>query len=86
MSGKDNKHNHVNSIYYDFQSRLINDFYITIGSRFDEHSVAGNEESHSNCSIYFDDKSLKFKDSYGTVLDFHHYMNYILFMLLMRSL
>ena len=67
LSGRDNKHNHVNSIYYDFQSRLVNDFYITIGSRFDEHSVAGNEESHRVTAAYiFDDKSLKLKGSYGT--------------------
>ena len=67
MSGREDKHNHVNSIYYDFQSRVANNFYITIGSRFDEHSIAGNEESHRTTAAYiFDDKSLKLKGSYGT--------------------
>ena len=37
---------HVTSQYFDYQSRLTNNIYATFGARFDEHSLAGNEDSH----------------------------------------
>ena len=61
------KHNYVTSNFFDFQSRFTNNIYFTFGSRFDEHSIAGNEDSHRATIAYlFDDKSLKIKSSYGT--------------------
>ncbi len=67
LSGQENKHNHITSKFYDLQSRITNNIYFTFGSRFDEHSIAGNEESHRATFAYlFDDKSLKIKSSYGT--------------------
>ena len=58
---------HVTSSYFDFQSRLTKNIYATFGSRFDEHSLAGNEDSHRVTAAYlFDDKSTKLKSSYGT--------------------
>ena len=67
LSGRKNKHNYVTSRFFDLQSRITNNFYFTIGSRFDEHSIAGNEDSHRVTLAYLlDDKSLKIKSSYGT--------------------
>ena len=67
MTGMKYKHNYVTSSYYDFQSRLSNNIYFTFGSRFDEHSKAGNEDSHRATIAYlFDDKLTKLKASYGT--------------------
>ncbi len=61
------EHSYVYSKYFDFQSRITNNIYTTIGSRFDEHSVAGNEDAHRATLAYlFDDKLTKFKASYGT--------------------
>ena len=58
---------YVTSNYFDFQSRITNNIYATFGSRFDEHSIAGNEDSHRATLAYlFDDKSTKLKSSYGT--------------------
>jgi len=58
---------YVTSSYFDFQSRLTKNIYATFGSRFDEHSLAGNEDSHRVTAAYlFDDKSTKLKSSYGT--------------------
>ena len=37
---------YVTSSYIDFQSRITKNLYATLGSRFDEHSLAGNEDSH----------------------------------------
>ncbi len=67
LSGRKNKHNYVTSNFFDFQSRFTNNIYFTFGSRFDKHSIAGNEDSHRATIAYlFDDKSLKIKSSYGT--------------------
>ena len=67
LSGKINKHNYVNSTFFDYQTRLTNNFYLTLGSRFDSHSIVGNEDSHRITSAYvFDDKLLKIKSSFGT--------------------
>jgi vitamin B12 transporter len=57
----------VTSNYYDLQKRFENDIYITLGSRFDEHERAGNEDSHRlTVAQLFDNKTLKLKYSYGT--------------------
>ena len=67
LTGRKNKHNYVTSSYFDYQSRITKNLYFTFGSRFDEHSIAGNEDSHRITSAYIiDDKSLKIKSSYGT--------------------
>jgi len=58
---------YVTSSYFDFQSRVTKNIYATFGSRFDEHSLSGNEDSHRATLAYlFDDKSTKLKSSYGT--------------------
>jgi vitamin B12 transporter len=58
---------HVTSQYFDYQSRLTNNIYATFGARFDEHSFAGNEDSHrATLGYVFDDKATKLKSSYGT--------------------
>ncbi len=58
---------HVISQYLDYQSRITNNIYATFGARFDEHSFAGNEDSHrATFSYVFDDKATKLKSSYGT--------------------
>jgi len=58
---------YVTSSYFDYQSRITKNIYATLGSRFDEHSLAGNEDSHRVTLAYlFDDKSTKIKSSYGT--------------------
>jgi len=58
---------YVTSSYFDFQSRVTKNIYATLGSRFDEHSLSGNEDSQRTTLAYlFDDKSTKLKSSYGT--------------------
>ena len=58
---------YTTSTYFDFQSRITKNIYATIGSRFDEHSMSGNEDSHRATLAYlFDDKTTKLKSSYGT--------------------
>jgi len=67
MTGRIDDHAYVTSKYFDYQSRLTNNIYATLGSRFDEHKHAGNEDSHRVTLAYlFDDKSTKLKSSYGT--------------------
>ena len=67
MTGRIDDHAYVTSTYFDYQSRLTNNIYATLGSRFDEHKHAGNEDSHRVTLAYlFDDKSTKLKSSYGT--------------------
>lgn len=67
LTGLKEKHNFINSNFFDFQSRVTNNFYFTLGSRFDDHSIAGNENSHRATFAYLlNDKSLKIKGSYGT--------------------
>ena len=45
--------------------------YATAGLRFDEHSKAGNEDSHRVSLAYlFDNKLTKLKTSYGTSFRF----------------
>ena len=65
--GREDKSNNVISKYFDFQSRITNNAYFTFGSRFDKHSIAGNEDSYRATFAYlFDDRTLKIKTSYGT--------------------
>ena len=67
MTGRLDDHAYVTSTYFDYQSRVTNNIYVTFGSRFDEHKHAGNEDSHRATLAYlFDDKSTKLKSSYGT--------------------
>ena len=71
-SGADTKnHGKITSKYFDFQSRITKNLYATLGSRFDEHKTAGNEDSHRVSLAYlFDDKLTKLKSSYGTSFRF----------------
>ena len=65
--GRKNSAAYITSSYFDYQKRIINNLYATFGSRFDEHSLAGNEDSQRVSLAYlFDDKSTKLKSSYGT--------------------
>ncbi len=58
---------YTTSSYFDYQKRFSNNIFATFGSRFDDNSVAGNEEAHRTSLAYlFDDKSTKIKSSYGT--------------------
>ena len=72
----DYKDNYVTSKYFDFQKRLTNKFFGTFGSRFDNHSLAGNEDSHRLTLAYlFDNKfTKKLKVPMEQVLDIHLYM------------
>ena len=66
-TGRIDASSHVTSQYFDYQSRITNNIYATFGARFDEHSFAGNEDSHRATLAYvFDDKATKLKSSYGT--------------------
>ena len=67
LTGDNIKDAYVTSSYFDFQSRVTKNIYATLGSRFDEHSLSGDEDSHRVTLAYlFDDKSTKLKSSYGT--------------------
>ena len=67
MKGMDYKDAYVTSKYFDFQKRFSSNIFATFGSRFDNHSLAGNEDSHRITAAYlFDDKLTKIKSSYGT--------------------
>jgi vitamin B12 transporter len=67
MTGMTYKDAYTTSSYIDYQSRITKNIYATFGSRFDEHSLSGNEDSHRATLAYlFDDKSTKLKSSYGT--------------------
>ena len=67
LTGMSNKAFYTNSGYFDFQSRLSKNIYTTFGSRFDENSIAENEDSHRVTLAYlFDDKLTKLKSSFGT--------------------
>ena len=67
MTGTSNKAYYTTSSYYDFQSRLTENIYGTFGSRFDDNSIAENEDSHRASLAYlFDDKLTKLKASWGT--------------------
>jgi len=57
----------TNSAYVDYQKRFTNNLYGTLGTRLDEHSLVGKEDSHRATLAYlFDDKKTKLKFSYGT--------------------
>ena len=67
MTGIDYKDAYVTSKYFDFQKRFSPNIFGTFGSRFDNHSLAGNEDSHRLTLVYlFDNKLTKIKSSYGT--------------------
>ena len=66
-SGRKDESYYTLSTYFDYQKRFSNNIFATFGSRFDDNSVAGNEEAHRVSFAYlFDDKSTKIKSSYGT--------------------
>ncbi len=67
MNGMDHKDAYVTSKFFDFQKRFSPNIFATLGSRFDNHSLAGNEDAHRITFAYlFDNKLTKIKSSYGT--------------------
>ena len=86
MTGKKVESFYTTSTYFDYQKRFTKNIFTTFGSRFDDNSVAGNEEAHRATFAYlFDDKLTKIKSSYGTGSDFHHFMKCIMCILLILS-
>ncbi len=67
-SGKDyNRSEQIDSKYFDYQSRILNNLYVTAGARFDNHTSAGSEDSHRFSLAYlFEDRNTKIKSSYGS--------------------
>ena len=58
---------YTTSSFFDYQKRISNNLFATYGTRFDDNSVAGDEESHRATLAYlFDDKKTKIKSSFGT--------------------
>lgn len=58
---------YTTSSFFDYQKRIANNLFATYGTRFDDNSVAGDEESHRATLAYlFDDKKTKIKSSFGT--------------------
>ncbi len=67
LTGKKVESFYTTSTYFDYQKRFSKNIYATFGSRFDDNSVADNEEAHRATFAYlFNDKSTKLKSSYGT--------------------
>ncbi len=67
LAGLQNKDSYTTSKYFDVQKRFTKNIFATFGSRFDNHSLAGNEDAHRATFAYlFDNKSTKIKGSYGT--------------------
>ena len=67
LTGKKVESFYTTSTYFDYQKRFTENIFATFGSRFDDNSIAGDEEAHRVTFAYlFDDKSTKIKSSYGT--------------------
>ena len=67
LTGKKVESFYTTSKYFDYQKRFTKNIFATFGSRFDNNSVAGDEEAHRATFAYlFNDKSTKIKSSYGT--------------------
>ena len=67
LTGTKRESYYTTSSFYDYQKRISKNLYATFGSRFDDNSVAGDEESHRATFAYlFDDKKTKIKSSFGT--------------------
>ncbi len=67
LTGTKRESYYTTSSYFDFQKRISKNLFATYGSRFDDNSVAGDEESHRATFAYlFNDKKTKIKSSYGT--------------------
>ena len=61
----------TNSVYADYQKRFSENLYATLGGRIDDHSVVGEESSYRTTLAYLlDDKTTKFKGSYGKAFRF----------------
>jgi len=61
----------TNSVYADYQKRLTQNIYATVGGRIDNHSLVGEENSYRTTLAYlFDDKTTKIKSSYGKAFRF----------------
>ena len=57
---------YITSNYFDYQKRLSENTYATFGSRFDNHSVVGKEESYRTSIAHKYDNNTKLRASYGT--------------------
>ena len=67
LSGIKNESFKTTSNYFDYQKRFSDSFFATFGSRFDDNSVAGNEDAHrATLAYFFDEKKTKLKSSFGT--------------------
>ena len=58
--------NYVTSSYFDYQKRATEKTYLTLGSRFDNHSVIGSAQSSRLTAAHLYDGNTKFKASFGT--------------------
>ena len=58
------------SQYFDYQTRIFNDFYITFGLRNDDHSTVGSKKSGRISSAYLIDNKTKLTTSFGTGVRF----------------
>ena len=67
LSGEKKESFTTTSNYFDFQKRFSNNLFATIGSRFDDNSIAGDEEAHrATFAYYSNEKKTKLKGSFGT--------------------
>ena len=67
LTGIQRESYYTTSSFFDYQRRITNNLFATYGTRFDDNSVAGDEESHRATLAYlFDDKKTKIKSSFGT--------------------
>ena len=60
LTGRKVESFYTSSTCFDYQKRFTENIFATYGSRFDDNSVAGDEEAHRVTLAYlFDDKSPK---------------------------
>lgn len=69
-SGNKLSNDKINSQYLDYQQRLSDKFYTTIGIRNDIHSQAGAYKTGRITNAYNFDKLTKFRSSFGTGIRF----------------
>ena len=80
LSGVKKESFQTTSKYFDFQ-KDFQKLFATFGSRFDDNSVAGDEEAHrATFAYYFDGKKTKLKVLLELVLDSHRFMKCTMFM------
>ena len=65
-SGARLESNYVTSSYFDYQKRATEKTYLTLGGRFDNHSVIGSEQAVRLTAAHLYNSNTKFKASFGT--------------------